>query len=196
MRLYPYCLLQASELHCLPLLQETKKEIGACWRAKLREEVHTGIPGLRHLQMCASIPPLHRPANGAGSSRVAAELMQIHEYLCTFNISAHLCFFEDIGRCINAAGGRGNYERQASTGRGGACLCHSPALGAAEAQSLLHLQVGRSLTEQKALELETAEKPKTCLSAGTMAPAQKFQTPDNLKSSFLQSAVFFFEWYK
>lgn len=99
-------------------------------------------------------------------------------------------------RCINAAGGRGNYERQASTGRGGVCLCHSPALGAAEAQSLLHLQAGRSLTEQKALELETAEKPETCLSAGIMAPVQKFQTPDNLKSSFLQLVVFFFEWYK
>lgn len=124
------------------------------------------------------------------------ELMQIHEYLCTFNIPPHLCFFKDIGRCINAAGGRGNYERQASTGRGGACLCHSPAPGAAEAQSLLHLQAGRSLMEQKALELETAEKPGTCLLAGIMAPVQKFQTPDNLKSSFLQSAVFFFEWYQ
>ena len=97
-------------------------------------------------EMC-NYPPPPRPAKGAGSSCVRAELMQIHEYLCTFNISAHLCFFKDIGRYINAAGGRGNYERQVSMGRGGACLCHSPALGAAQTQSLLHLQAGCSLTE-------------------------------------------------
>lgn len=63
-------------------------------------------------------PPHHRPAKGTGSSCVTAELMQIHEYLCTFNISAHLCFFKDIGRCINAAGGGGTMNDRRRGGEG------------------------------------------------------------------------------
>jgi len=58
--------------------------------------------------MCAIIPPHHRPAMGGGCTCVTAELMQIHEYLCTFNVSTYLCFFKDIGRYINAADGREN----------------------------------------------------------------------------------------
>lgn len=138
------------------------------------------------------IPTTPRPPKGAGSLHVTVDLIQTHEYLCPFNTSAHLCFFKDTERYINGAGGRGTINNRCQWEEGVPLPFTIPE--AAQAQSLLHLQAGCSLKEQRAVELERVENPETC--AEIMAPIKRFQVPGNLKKLFLQSASWTFSQIK
>lgn len=144
--------------------------------------------------MYVIIPPHHRPAKGAGFSHVTAELMQIHEYLCTFNISTHLCFFKEVHQCHRWQVGLwmtgGNGER--------GCLPLPFASPGSYTNTEPPAPAGRMLSNRvkSTRIINSRETWNLCVRAEIMVPVQKFQIPGNLKLCFLQSVFFFFEWCK
>lgn len=90
---------------------------------------------------------------------------------------------------VNAAGVRG---QRTSIGRGGACLCCSPALGGAQNGDSHTCRQDASDRAKNTGVRNSGEAWNLPVRAEIMAPVKKFQIPNNVKSKFSAVSGFLF----